>query len=355
MSKFQVEVKTISKVIKHPNADRLTIYVLNDLNYQMISNVKYEIGDQVVYFPIDSVMTPELIELFELGTMLAGKQHNRVKTVKLRGEYSQGFIADVESVAKFLKVPAAQLPLMDLTEVLGIVKWEPEPVSCKNGDLVALPPGNSMYDIEGCDNFPNVIQKIIDEKIPVMITEKLEGQNFSVTVNSEGEEWVSQRRFSIKEKEGGEHDMWEVARREKIIEFAHNIRQEEGAESVTIYGEHCGPGVQGNYYQLSNRTVFFFDMKINGKWVDATKFLEIIVRHNRFEDNTVPVLARDVLLDEWLDGKPVNEASYGKSCINKHKLREGIVIKPMTEMTVESFGRLLIKQRDRTYLDKTGN
>ena len=354
MSKFKVEVKTISEVIRHPNADRLVIYKVDGIAYQFISNKVYQVDDQVVYFPIDSVMPPELIELFELGTMLAGKDHNRVKTVRLRKEYSQGFIADDITIAEYLKVPPTNLVLMDLTEALGVTKWEPPPTPCKNGDLVSLPPGLSMYDIEGCDNYPDLVQHLIDHKIPVTITEKLEGQNFSVTVDKEGKQYVSQRRFSIVEREeGGMHDMWEVARREGILDLAQKILEDQGADDVTIYGEHCGPGVQGNYYDLKERTVWFFDMKINGMWVSDVDLRPLLKEFDAL-DKLVPVLGTEVQLDEWLDGQPVNQASYGKSVINNQKLREGIVIKPSREMVAPNgLGRLILKQRDQTYLCKT--
>ena len=351
MSKFEVEIRTIEEVISHPNADRLIIYKLKDLAYQFISNVTYEVGHQVVYFPVDSVMTPELIELFELGNMLAGKQHNRVKTVKLRKEMSQGFIADINCVAEYLKVPPTNLTLMNLTETLGVTKYEPEPVICQNGTLLKLPPMLSMYDIESCDNYPMLVEYLIKECIAVTITEKLEGQNFSVTATKD-ETFVSQRNFTIEEKEGSAHSFWEVARKEGIIELAQKIREEHDAEDVTIYGEHCGPGVQGNYYKLPDRTVYFFDMKMNGKWVNTYEFLKIIRDHD-MGHKLVPILGEGVFLDEWLAGQPMNKASYGKSVLCD-RLREGIVIKPMVEMTAPNgIGRFIIKQRDPAYLDKT--
>lgn len=381
MSKFAVEVRTISQVIQHPNADRLTIYKVDGLGYQFISNVKYEVGDRVVYFPIDSVMPPRLIEAFELGTMLAGKEHNRVKTIRLRGQVSQGFVADLKSVipliednekhrdlVALLQLATADLSTIDLTEVLGVTKYEPPAVPCQNGDLVPLPLGSSMYDIEGCDNFPDVVQWLIDQQIPVMVTEKLEGQNFSVTVTNQGEEFVSQRRFSIREKDGGEHDMWAVARREGWLDFAKKILQDLNADDVTLYGEHCGPGVQGNYYKLKEQHVFCFDLKVNGQWLSASEWLDVM-NGQSFDPPTVPLLSdihEGVLLDEWLDGRTLQQASNGKSklwaenkFIAKERLREGIVIRPFNHVTHPFEGtigsRLIIKQRDPVYLDKTGN
>ena len=354
MSKFEVEVKTIDQVIQHPNADRLTIYKLNDLGYQFISNVPYDIGDKVVYFPVESVMTPELIELFGLGTMLAGKEHNRVKTVKLRKEISQGFIADVASVASHLNVDVDDMQGMDLTDALGITKYEPEPISCQNCDLVPLPDGVSKYDIEGCENYPVVVQSILDSGVSIIVTEKVEGQNFSVTVTVSGSVHVNQRNHSILEKDGGEHYLWEVARREKIIDLAKEILSDESAVSVSLYGEAHGTAIQGNYYKLSEKTVRFFDLKIDGKWTDANRLVSIL-RDKKLEDRMAPILGENVTLREWLGDKTIVEMSNGKSKINKDRLREGIVIRPMTESSHGLIGRLMIKQRDPIYLDKTGN
>ena len=361
MSSFEVEIKTISEVIKHPNADRLTIYKVNGLAYQFISNVKYEVGDKVVYFPVDSVMTQDLIELFGLGTMLAGKNHDRVKTVKLRGEISQGFVADVKSVADFVGCLVDDLDNINLTEILKIEKWEPPVVPCQNGELAPLPDDISMYDIEGADNNPQVIDWLIENNVKVEITEKLEGQNFSVTVDNDDKVFVNQRRFTIIEKEGGEHDMWRVARKEKIIDLVNSIKEFTGAYTVTLYGEHLGPGVQGNYYKLKENTVRFFDLKINGKWYGADDFSNIM-RHFERINSVVPVLFNGTI-KEYFDVLGVNDvrrASNGKSILNKDRLREGIVIKPLKVICDHPFiskigNRLIIKQRDPIYLDKTGN
>lgn len=364
MSKFSVEIRSIEKVIKHPNADRLFVYSITGSTYQFISSVHYEVGNEIVYFPIDSVLPEHLISEFQLGTMLAGKSHNRVKTIRLRGEISQGFVANIDSVADILGITIEQLKNLGdgLTEALGVVKWEPPAVPCHNGDLIPLPLSNSVYDIEACDNYPHIVQWLIDNQISVVVTEKLEGQNFSVTVTKDGDEFVSQRRYSIREKDGGEHDMWEVARREKILEIARKILLGEKAEDVTLYGEHLGPGIQGNYYKLEKRTVRFFDLKINNQWVGATNLRLLLDQYGGY-DQLVPVYWIDGPLDRYLQvvgAKTIQEASHGKSVLHKERLREGIVIRPTEELQdhpfIKEIGQhFIIKQRDPIYLTKTDN
>jgi len=53
-----------------------------------------------------------------------------------------------------------------------------------------------------------------------------------------------------------------------------------------------------------------------------------------------------------LNGKTIQEASNGKSTLYGG-LREGVVVKPLTESIIEGFGRLFIKQRSAEYLAKT--
>lgn len=93
--------------------------------------------------------------------------------------------------------------------------------------------------------------------------------------------------------------------------------------------------------------MFLFDIKINDRFVNSVKFKEL---SQGFD--TVPELAYDIILEDWLDGKTIQEASNGESALCKTR-REGIVIKPMEEQySPELHGRMLLKQRSPTYLAK---
>jgi len=60
--------------------------------------------------------------------------------------------------------------------VLGVTKYEPEPIVCLEGKLVRLPEGVPAYDIEGADRFIEVANLLME--VPVWVSEKLEGTNF---------------------------------------------------------------------------------------------------------------------------------------------------------------------------------
>jgi RNA ligase (TIGR02306 family) len=351
MSTFAVELKRISKVYPHPNADRLELGQVEGMTFQfVIPKTAYKPGDEVVYFPVDSLLLQELVQQQNIANFLAGKDKNRIKTVRLRGEISQGYVASVTSIKEFLKVDT--LPA-DLTIALGVTKYEPPEIMTQVGNLVRLPEQVYVYDIEGCDRFPEIVEKLMDEK--VVITEKLEGSNMATTINIDKKISICQHKYAIEnipDKE--EHTFWKISRQEGLIDAVTLLQNNyfPGC-AVTIRSEALGPSIQGNYYNFKNHTTRIFDIEVNRKAIEFTD-LEVLLDKIGLRDKFVPVIACNITLREWLNGRTLQQASNGKSTLID-KIREGIVIKPMREQFIMGFGRLFLKQRDPVYLDKTGN
>lgn len=360
MSTFKVEVREIDEIRQHSNADRLQLAKVKGMDFQFVSQKDlYTKGSKVVYFPIDSVLPQNLIERFGLVGRLAGKDQNRIKTIRLRGEISQGFVVPVADLQDIIGDPE---PMTDVTAILGVEKYDPPPLFTQNGTLVPLPEGLSIYDIEGADRFKEVVDFLITNKIPVWISEKLEGTNFSVTVRKDGTRFVNQRNYSIieSEEEGKSHVFWEVTRKYDLFDLAEQMRDEFGANQASLYGELLGPGIQNNIYKLKEHEVRFFDLKLDNQFASVDDFFKIGPKLIYTGAGLVPTLemypidAFNVMLEDYLAGRTVQEASNGKSALYNTD-REGIVIKPMTEMTHPALnnGRLIIKQRSPHYLAKT--
>jgi len=354
MATFKVEALKLSKVYKHPNADRLELGQVEGMSFQFcIPKDVYTVGETVVYFPIDSILPQEFIKQQNIANFLAGKDKNRVKTVALRKEISQGYVAPLKSVLDYLKVET--LP-DDITSAMGVVKYEPPEVMTSTANLVRLPEHVYMYDIEGCDRFPDILNRLLDKR--VVITEKLEGSNFGTSINPEGIVVVNQRQYAIEnipDKE--EHTFWKIARQEGIVDMITTLHRLYPNQTVTIRGEALGPKIQGNYYGFSKYTVRVYELEIDGKAVAYKDLNDVLLKANLVEGWKrlfVPILAENIILRDWLGTKTIQEASNGTSLLID-KLREGIVIKPMEEEYVDGFGRLFLKQRDPIYLDKTGN
>jgi RNA ligase, DRB0094 family len=350
MSSFTVELKKISKIYPHPNADKLELGQVEDMTYQfVVQKGLYQTGDEVVFFPIDSLLPQEFILQQGISNFMAGKEKNRIKTVRLRGEISQGYVASASSTKQYLKIDV--LPA-DLTTAIGVTKYEPPEIMSHTGNLVRLPEQVYVYDIEGCDRFPEIVEKLMDEK--VFITEKLEGSNMATAIDIEGKIHVCQHNYEIENlPDHEEHTFWKIARDEGLIDTVKLLQNDYYPNcAITIRSEALG-SIQGNYYNLKKHTTKIFDLEINRKALDFDDLM-IILEKIKLKDKFVPILASNITLKEWLNGRTLQQASNGKSTLTD-KIREGIVIKPMKEQYVVGFGRLFLKQRDPLYLDKTGN
>jgi RNA ligase (TIGR02306 family) len=369
MSTFAVTVRKISKVYPHTNADRLELAQVAGLTYQfVIGKGAYVVGDSVVFFPIDSVLPPEFIAQQNIANFLSGKDKNRVRTVTLRGALSQGYVASVEDVKKYLQVET--LP-DNLTVALGVTKYEPPEIKISAGNLVRMPEHVSVYDIEGCDNYPHIVEMLMD--IPCVITEKMEGSNAWATIDSDKKISVGQKNYTIESlPEGPEHSFWAVARRTGIIDALEMLSDIYPGSTTTIRSEMVGPGIQGNYYRFKSLMCMVYDIEVDRKYI-SYNLLEAILGRTGLMSSFVPVLAKGITLREWLAGRTIQQAANGVSIWNpksvedlaiydikkeqlgNRKLREGIVIKPVEEQFIVGFGRLFLKQRDPVYLDESGN
>jgi len=367
MAFFGVTIETIDTVRNHPGADRLDICTLEGMNFQFVTGRdSYKVGDRCLYFPVDSLLPFPLMKKLGLtkekkengeivldengapvieGT-LRGKNHNRLRVVRLRGELSQGLVGPLDLIEDI--DPGDHLTEV-ITEFLGVMKYDPPDIPCENGNLCPLPSELTVYDIEGADRYSEVAEQLMDTK--VCIAEKIEGTNFSCTYRPETDEFfVNQRGYTIVEKEGAKHMFWATVEKMGIFEHMRSVAKmfkTENFNSITFYGEFIGPGIQKNIYKLKEHTILFFDVKIDGDFASVHAKYDIL---NGLP--IVPIIVKDMTLGEWLDGRPIQETSNGKSIFNPKIdiLREGIVITPMLEGFHSSIGRLILKQRSSEYL-----
>jgi RNA ligase (TIGR02306 family) len=359
MAFFGVTKEIIASTFPIENADAIEGATLEGSTFEfVVKKGQLKPGDIVLYFPLDSLLPEWVLEKLGLVGRLSGKQKNRVKTVRLRGQISQGLVAELDLLEGMQplegdldKETESQL----ITEFLGVEKYEQPPIPCTNARLVALPTGLSAYDIEGADRYVEVAQAIMPQHVE--ITEKIEGQNFSVTYSALNQKiYVNQRNFSIQPIEGEVHEFWKVADKKGLINFVETtLKTSYPGKSITVYGEFIGPRVQSNIYQLKDFDVKLYDIKVEQEWLTPDIRQPLIEQHFGSMDIHVPILANNVVLEQWLAGKSLVEVSHGASQLREQTTREGIVIKPMTESRHEKVGRLVLKQRDPIYLSKTNN
>jgi RNA ligase (TIGR02306 family) len=349
MAFFGVTLEQIGSVRPIEGADRIEVASLRGKDFEfVIGKGSFQPGDACLYIPVDSLLPAPLAEALGVAGKLAGRDKNRVKTVRLRGQISQGIVASTSIVpAEVLEAGTEAI-----TAHLGVDKYEPPELVCVDAILARLPEGVSVYDIEGADRYTEIAAMLVDEQ--VLVTEKLEGSNFSVFVRPDGTFAVNQRTKTLIPKEAVEHTFWKVARESRAIDFARALCERHPGEPVLVYGEVIGPGIQSNIYKLKTHAVRLFDIRVGPRFLAPDPFLEAVASFYEKPDAVVvPVLHRGRLAD-WLAGRSIKEASNGRSKL-ADVAREGIVVRPAVERFVPDFGRLLIKQRSPEYLARSDN
>lgn len=369
MSSFAVSIAELEKILPHPNADRLEIGKVKGMAYEfIIGKDQYKEGDLCIFFPIDSLLPDPIIKKLNLEGKLHGKNKNRVKTAKIRGIISQGLIAPYDILLDYVKEQDLWelTEGTDVTELLEVTKYEVDDLYIPSGKgsgratwLKPLPDHVKKYDIESAAKHMDTIVKIhlINDDIDefVVITEKLEGSHFALTVNRDGNWTVCQRNYAI-DPEKIENHLWvKLAMDSGLIEKGlHTLLYQveyANAQNITFRGEVIGPGVQGNIYKLDKPALKIFEVEFDGLPIAAMQFLSFC---DYWKIDTVPVLYAG-LIHKWINRVTgtdnIVDSSNGKSEINPSVLREGIVIKPAhEEKYIQRFGRLILKVRSPQYL-----
>ena len=133
-------IQRITSVKAHPNADRLDIIQI--LGWQCVSKRdEFKTNDFCIFFEIDSQIPMK----YEWARFLQDKNKPqspaRLKTIRLRGEISQGLavpLCILENLENLGNLDAKEGT--DLTELLEITKYEPVIPACLSGDVKGARP-----------------------------------------------------------------------------------------------------------------------------------------------------------------------------------------------------------------------
>ena len=292
----------------------------------------YNVGDLAVYFEIDSwipsKIAPFLTKAGHYPKVFEGVEGERLKTIKLRGQISQGLLMPLEEAIKNAGCWSPVQEGDDVTEWLGIKKWE-KPMSAQ---LAGTAKGNfpsriPKTDQERCQNLKKEITQANEAGTKFEITEKLEGSSMTCYLMANDEEvqefGVCSRNLNLKETEG--NSFWATAR-------AEGIEEKMRAQSVNfaIQGELVGPGIQDNIYGLSKLEFYVFDIYdiAQGKYLNPEDRRQMVASMGL---KHVPVIAAQADLYDTLgitDIPQLLNFADGKSVIGfTGHLREGIVFK----------------------------
>lgn len=290
----------------------------------VVKKSEFQPGDLAVYFEVDSFIPHELAPFLSKGRdprEFNGVKGERLRTVKLRGQISQGLLLPLEQV--FPTASGMPVEGQDVTDILGIQKWEP-PISPQLAGIVAGP-------------FPSLVPKTDEERVQNLaadwdnyrnkvyeVTEKLEGSSMTVGI-IDGEFIVCSRNLKLKETDS--NTFWRVARQ---LDIERKMR-DKSLNNVVLQGELVGEGVQGNIYKLKGNEFYVFaiyDLQ-RGDYHPST-WRRIIV--NSLELKHVPVLHEELNISAE-SVESIIAMADGMSQLCANTLREGLVFKSMEDST----------------------
>jgi len=293
-SKLSVKVVSISKIEPHPNADRLEFAAVGGWNC-VVSKGAFKEGDKGVYIPIDSVLPPEIEEMIFGPESKIKLTKSRVKTIKIRGQISQGLLVKLDTVG----LDSNLLIDTDVTSKLRIEKYEPPVRQQQNlmGGSVAKKKKNTNVNFKKYSSFSNVknCMNMFREGEMVTVTEKIHGTNFRAGyVPSDANTlWKKIRKaFGFLPKYEFVYGSHNVQLQDSInmnststnvyLEAVNRDKLDKilGPGEV-VYGEIFGSGVQKNYlYGCADgeRKTVYFDIMKNGLYEDPDSARAFFVR-----------------------------------------------------------------------------
>ena len=310
----------------------------------VVKKGEFTVGDLAVYLEIDSWVPTELAPFLSKGKEpreFEGIKGERLRTVKLRGQLSQGLLLPLEPTCT--NIESELFEDLDVSLPLGIIKWE-RPM---NAQLAGMARGNfpsliPKTDQERVQNLKSEIAQAAEDGLQFEVTEKLEGSSMTVYL-IDGVFGVCSRNLDLKETD--DNTFWQVARRDGI---EAKMRASTPGGGFAIQGELIGPGIQGNIYKLSKPEFRVFDVySISGgyylspsnrrEFINAMGLLHVPVFKSDFMLTTETVA--DLL--QMAEGKSVMGTITGPE-------REGIVFKQVNGgMTFKAISnKYLLKSAD---------
>jgi RNA ligase (TIGR02306 family) len=251
---------------------------------------QYKVEDQVIIATTDAVIPVSISD--EMGVTGYLRKGQRVRTVKLRGVYSECLILPMDLLVFSDKISDGE----DMMEMLGIFKYEP-PVK-----MVEMSVGGRKFKYHQNPNFhvyykfPNLknAPEMFNEEDLVTITRKLHGTNarYGIVRKKNLSLWDRVRKFfgnkwvefeyvygSHNVEKGSDSqgfystDVWRTVAeeyniKEKLWEYVKEYYDPQHLGSgIVIYGEIYGHGIQKNYeYGLQDIKFAGFDVEVDGTY-----------------------------------------------------------------------------------------
>ena len=300
MGRKLASVQKIKAIKPIEGADKIEIVQV--LNWDCVAKKgEYKVGDEVIYFEIDSLL-PDIPMLEWLKGSSWSQKLNKYKisTHKFRGQISQGLVMPIKDLEELDRqihnreecIPIAYVEGSDLTEILGIEKYEPPVSNGPLGEIIShewYVPKTDEERIQVCaeDVLPEYIGKT-DWYASI----KLDGTSCTVGL-FEDAFLIGGRNQWYK----GPNMYTETVKKYGDIEKHLRDYQKLTGKYIVFQGELCGPGIQSNKLGLKEKEWYIFNVFISdtGK-MDSYEKVDLLRMLNFCDDfglNHVPIIEHD--------------------------------------------------------------
>jgi RNA ligase (TIGR02306 family) len=289
-------ITKVNEIKAIEGADAIELAVVGGWN-AITKKGEYNVGDDVIIATTDAVIPETLSD--DMGVTNYLRKGNRVRTVKLRGVYSECLIIP----HKYLDGRATMGDFdlkegSDCMDIFGITKYEPpvKMVQLAGGRKIRYQDNPNFHIYYKFPNLKNVDGMFIEEDT-VEITRKIHGTNarYGIVKKLKLSFWDKVKKFigfadkwigyefvvgSHNVEKGSDSqgfydtnvwyqiaDKYEIKKR--LWQYVKSVAMEpEIGDGITLYGEIYGAGIQKNYdYGLTEMEFVGFDVKENGEYL----------------------------------------------------------------------------------------
>lgn len=282
----------------------------------------YTAGDLAVYCEIDSFIptsvAPFLTKPGQLAKTFEGVEGERLRTMRLRGQLSQGLLLPIsDDTRKGAGILCKEG--LDVSDHLGILKYEAPIPACLAGEVKGMFPSLiPKTDQERIQNLSAELKEWLCSGLTWEVTEKLDGSSMTVYIN-DGEIGVCTRNLDL--KRNPDNSLWRAAIKygleEKLVACGRNI---------AVQGELIGNGIQGNIYKERDQDFYVYDIYD----IDAGCYFTPTERMGFVTQNMLthcPVLMPYVEFDTETVESLLKMAEGETAMIGSNCQREGLVFK----------------------------
>ena len=302
---FVAEVTEIKEIV---GADNIEQAVVGGWSCIVKKGV-HRVGETVVCATTDAVIPFELSE--KLGVTNYLRNGGRVRTVKLRGVYSECLIIDFDNLPQMKKQFTKGIGYYwengeDVMELLGIFKYEPpvKQIQLASGRKIRYQDNPNFHVYYKFPNLKNVPDMFTNDDL-VEITRKIHGTNarYGIVKKTKlsfidkvkkflrlADKWidyefvVGSHNVEKGSDSNGFYDtnVWyEIEKKydikNKLWKYVRAYEPAVIGDGVTLYGEIYGAGIQKGYdYGLKEIEFVGFDIKGNGEYLPTYNAWAII-------------------------------------------------------------------------------